>query len=138
MPALSARRLFRTSPAVVLALAASVAAAQSPDIASDTRAGTFKQVQGEVRLGRGDGRAVQPGEAVRAGERIRTGQDVFRALALGAMGTYIGRAFLYGLGADGERGVRQVLEIIAQELDVTMALCGERRVTDIGPQNLES
>lgn len=82
MPALSARRLFRTSPAVVLALAASVAAAQSPDIAPDTRAGTFKQVQGEVRLGRGDGRAVQPGEAVRAGQRIRTGKDGAASMVL--------------------------------------------------------
>ena len=68
---------------------------------------------------------------------IRSGQDVFRALALGARGTYIGRAFLYGLGALGEAGVRQSLEIIASELDTTMALCGERSVADIGRHNLE-
>ncbi len=75
-------RLFRTLPAGVLALAGAVASAQTPDAAPDTRAGTFKQVQGEVRLGRGDGRAVQAGEAVRAGERIRTGQDGAASLVL--------------------------------------------------------
>ncbi len=62
---------------------------------------------------------------------IRSGQDVARALALGARGTYIGRAFLYGLGAMGEAGVTRSLEIIAKELDVTMALCGLRDVHDI-------
>ena len=55
---------------------------------------------------------------------IRSGQDVLRAIALGAKGTMIGRAFLYGLGAMGERGVRLCLEIIARELSVTMGLCG--------------
>jgi L-lactate dehydrogenase (cytochrome) len=50
---------------------------------------------------------------------IRSGQDVLRAIALGAKGTMIGRAFLYGLGAMGERGVRLCLEIIAKELSVT-------------------
>jgi L-lactate dehydrogenase (cytochrome) len=55
---------------------------------------------------------------------IRSGQDVLRAIALGAKGTMIGRAFLYGLGAMGERGVRLCLEIIAKELSVTMGLCG--------------
>lgn len=69
---------------------------------------------------------------------IRSGQDVFRALALGARGTYIGRPFLYGLGALGEAGVRRALEIIAAELDTTMALCGERDVTAIGLHNLEA
>ena len=59
---------------------------------------------------------------------IRSGQDVIKALALGARGVYIGRAFLYGLGAMGEEGVTRVLEIIRKELDVTMALCG---LTDI-------
>jgi len=55
---------------------------------------------------------------------IRSGQDVFKAWALGARGTYIGRAFLYGLGALGESGVTRCLEIIHKELDLTMAFCG--------------
>jgi L-lactate dehydrogenase (cytochrome) len=62
---------------------------------------------------------------------IRSGQDVVRALALGARGTYIGRAFLWGLGAMGEAGVTRTLQIIAKELDLTMALCGLRDVHDI-------
>ncbi len=60
---------------------------------------------------------------------IRSGQDVIKALALGARGTLIGRAFLYGLGALGEAGVAKSLQIIARELDLTMAFCGLR---DIG------
>jgi len=60
---------------------------------------------------------------------IRSGQDVIKALALGAKGVFIGRAFLYGLGAGGEAGVTQCLDIIRKELDVTMALCGLRDVT---------
>ena len=59
---------------------------------------------------------------------IRSGQDVLKAVALGAKGTYIGRAFLYGLGAMGEAGVSKALEIIHKELDLTMAFCGR---TDI-------
>ena len=62
---------------------------------------------------------------------IRSGQDVVRALALGARGTYIGRAFLYGLGAMGEAGVHRCLQIIGNELDLTMAFCGLRDVQDI-------
>ena len=62
---------------------------------------------------------------------IRTGQDVLKAKALGAAGTYIGRAFLYGLGAMGERGVTTALEIIQKELDTTMALCGLRDVNKL-------
>jgi L-lactate dehydrogenase (cytochrome) len=58
---------------------------------------------------------------------IRSGQDVLKALSLGAKGTYIGRAFLYGLGAMGEEGVTKALEIIRKELDVTMAFCGKNR-----------
>ena len=57
---------------------------------------------------------------------IRTGQDVLKALALGAKGTYIGRAYVYGLGAMGEAGVTAALEIIRRELDLSMALCGRR------------
>jgi L-lactate dehydrogenase (cytochrome) len=59
---------------------------------------------------------------------IRSGQDVLKAVALGARGTYIGRAFLYGLGAMGEAGVTKTLEIIHKELDVTMALCGHTKI----------
>ena len=62
---------------------------------------------------------------------IRSGQDVVRSLALGAKGTYIGRAFLYGLGAMGEAGVTRCLQVIANELDLTMAFCGLRNVQDI-------
>jgi L-lactate dehydrogenase (cytochrome) len=68
---------------------------------------------------------------------IRSGQDVFRALALGAHAAHIGRAYVYGLGAMGEEGVTTALSIIASELGVTMALCGERQIADIGPHNLE-
>ena len=62
---------------------------------------------------------------------IRSGQDVLKAVALGAKGTYIGRAFLYGLGAMGEAGVSKTLEIIHKELDLTMAFCGRTRVADV-------
>jgi len=64
---------------------------------------------------------------------ILSGQDVLRALALGAKGTMIGKAFAYGLGAMGEAGVTKALEIIHKELDVTMALCGLRDVKDASP-----
>ncbi|MFT4013308.1 MAG: alpha-hydroxy acid oxidase [Paracoccus sp. (in: a-proteobacteria)] len=67
---------------------------------------------------------------------IRSGQDVFKALAMGAHATHIGRAFIYGLGAMGEAGVTSALGIIRNELDITMALCGERDVRRIGRQNL--
>ncbi len=59
---------------------------------------------------------------------IRSGQDVLKALALGARGTYIGRAFLYGLGALGQAGVTKALEIIHKELDISMAFCGHTQV----------
>ncbi|NDJ57643.1 alpha-hydroxy-acid oxidizing protein [Enterobacteriaceae bacterium 4M9] len=62
---------------------------------------------------------------------IRSGQDVLRAIALGAKGTLIGRAFIYGLGAYGEQGVSRVLEILYKELDVTMAFCGHTRLQDV-------
>ncbi|EHR70214.1 alpha-hydroxyacid dehydrogenase, FMN-dependent L-lactate dehydrogenase [Burkholderiales bacterium JOSHI_001] len=62
---------------------------------------------------------------------IRSGQDVLKAWALGARGTYIGRAFLYGLGALGEAGVAKALEVIHRELDLTMAFCGRTRVADV-------
>ena len=62
---------------------------------------------------------------------IRSGQDVLKARALGAQGTYIGRAFLYGLGAMGEAGVTKALEIIRNELDITMAFCGHTRIDTV-------
>jgi L-lactate dehydrogenase (cytochrome) len=62
---------------------------------------------------------------------IRSGQDVLKAIALGAKGTYIGRPFLYGLGAGGKAGVTLALDIIRKELDITMALCGKRDIRDI-------
>ncbi|OED49373.1 alpha-hydroxy-acid oxidizing enzyme [Rhodobacteraceae bacterium (ex Bugula neritina AB1)] len=67
---------------------------------------------------------------------IRSGQDVLKALALGAKGTMIGRAFVYGLGAMGQQGVTAALEVIRKELDTTMALCGERSVEGLGRHNL--
>ncbi|MFO1337843.1 MAG: alpha-hydroxy acid oxidase [Burkholderiaceae bacterium] len=62
---------------------------------------------------------------------IRSGQDVLKAWALGARGTLIGRAFLYGLGALGEAGVTKALEIIHKELDLTMAFCGRTRIETV-------
>ena len=69
---------------------------------------------------------------------IQSGQDVLRALALGAKGTMIGKAFAWGLGAMGEPGVTLALEIIRKELDVTMALCGLKDVKDASPAILRS
>ena len=62
--------------------------------------------------------------------------DVLKALAMGARGTYIGRAFVHGLGAMGEAGVTKALEVIRKELDISMALCGERDVKALGRHNL--
>ena len=62
---------------------------------------------------------------------VRSGQDVIKALALGAKGTMIGRAFLYGLGAMGQAGVTKALEIIHKELDITMAFCGHTDIRNV-------
>ncbi|MES2936444.1 MAG: alpha-hydroxy acid oxidase [Pseudomonadota bacterium] len=62
---------------------------------------------------------------------IRSGQHVLKAVALGAKGTYIGRAFLYGLGAMGEAGVTRALEIIRKELDLSMAFCGRTDIRSV-------
>ena len=67
---------------------------------------------------------------------IRSGQDVLRAVALGAKGTLIGRAFLYGLGAMGQQGVTRALEIIHKELDTTLGLCGQNDLAKVGPDIL--
>ena len=67
---------------------------------------------------------------------IRSGQDVLKAIAMGAKGTYIGRSYIYGLGAAGEAGVNKALEIIHKELDMTMALCGHNNINDLSTNNL--
>jgi L-lactate dehydrogenase (cytochrome) len=67
---------------------------------------------------------------------IRSGQDVLKALALGAKSTFIGRAFLYGLAAGGEAGVTRALDVLRRELDLTMALCGERDIKNVGRGNI--
>lgn len=67
---------------------------------------------------------------------IRSGQDVIKALALGATGTLIGRSYIYGLGAMGQAGVTKALEIIAKELDLTMAFCGLKDVRQVNQRIL--
>jgi len=62
---------------------------------------------------------------------IRSGQDVLKAIALGARGTYIGRAYTYGLGALGQAGVHQALQIIHKELDLSMAFCGQTDIKQV-------
>jgi L-lactate dehydrogenase (cytochrome) len=62
---------------------------------------------------------------------IRSGQDVMRALALGAKSCMIGRAFVHGLGAGGQAGVTKALDLIRNELTVTMGLCGVNTITEI-------
>lgn len=67
---------------------------------------------------------------------IRTGMDVMKALAIGARGVHVGRAYIYGLGAAGEAGVTRALNILRSELDTTLALCGERDVREVGRHNV--
>ena len=67
---------------------------------------------------------------------IRSGQDVLKALSLGAKGTYIGRAYVNGLGAMGEAGVTKALDLIQKELVTTMGLVGERSIDGLGRKNL--
>ncbi len=62
---------------------------------------------------------------------IRTGQDILKAIALGAKGVMIGRAYIYGLGAMGEEGVAKALEVLHKEMDVSMALCGHRDINNV-------
>ena len=69
---------------------------------------------------------------------VRSGQDVLKARALGAQGVFMGRPFLYGLGAMGKEGVTLALEIIRKELDITMALCGKRNINDIDQSVIQS
>lgn len=67
---------------------------------------------------------------------IRTGMDVMKALAIGARGVHVGRAYVYGLGAAGEAGVTRAIDILRSELDTTLALCGERDVREVGRHNV--
>ncbi|MBP7243246.1 alpha-hydroxy acid oxidase [Amaricoccus sp.] len=69
---------------------------------------------------------------------VRSGQDVLKAVALGAKGAWIGRPFLYGLGAGGRAGVARCLEILRDELDITMALCGRRDIRGIDASILDA
>ena len=62
---------------------------------------------------------------------IRKGQDILKAVAMGAKGTYVGRAYIHGLGAMGEAGVRTALEVLHKEMDISMALCGKRDIRDV-------
>ena len=62
---------------------------------------------------------------------IRSGQDVLKAIAMGAKGTYIGRPYIYGLGAYGEKGVKLALRLMQSELDISMALCGYKNIKDV-------
>ena len=62
---------------------------------------------------------------------VRSGQDILKAKALGARGVLLGRAFLYGLGAMGEAGVTRCLELLAKELDLSMAFCGKTDIEDV-------
>ena len=68
---------------------------------------------------------------------VRSGQDVLKAVSMGAKGTWIGRAFIYGLGAMGEAGVTKSLEVIHREMDISMALCGRRRIDELGRDILQ-
>lgn len=81
-------------------------------------------------------RAVGDSYEVFLDSGIRSGQDVVKALALGADSTFIGRAFIYGLGAMGQAGVTRALEVIRDEMDVTMALMGERDIRNISRRNV--
>lgn len=67
---------------------------------------------------------------------IRSGQDILKAVALGAKGTYIGRTFIYGLGAMGEAGVTKALEVLHKEMDISMALCGHRTMDEVSRDTL--
>jgi L-lactate dehydrogenase (cytochrome) len=80
--------------------------------------------------------AVQGRAEVLLDSGVRSGQDVLKARALGAQAVLVGRAWIYGLGALGEQGVRMALDIIARELQVSLALTGCNDVNDLGPRHL--
>ncbi len=81
-------------------------------------------------------RAVGDQTEVYMDSGIRSGQDVLKALALGAKSTFIGRSYIYGLGAMGQEGVTKALEVIHKELDISMALCGVQKATDLTRDHL--
>ena len=62
---------------------------------------------------------------------VRSGQEILKAVAMGAQGTYVGRPYIYGLGAYGEKGVTLALELMQNELDISMALCGYKNIKDV-------
>jgi L-lactate dehydrogenase (cytochrome) len=68
---------------------------------------------------------------------IRTGMDIMRALALGAKICLVGRSYAWGVGAGGKEGATKAIDILAKELDVTMALCGYKRVVDVDRHAVE-
>lgn len=76
-------------------------------------------------------RAVGDQIEVHLDSGIRSGQDVLKALSMGAHGTYIGRAYIHGLGAMGEAGVTKALEVIRKEMDISMAFCGHRDIRNV-------
>ena len=67
---------------------------------------------------------------------IRSGQDVYKSIALGSQGCFIGKAFLNGLGAMGKPGVKLCLDLLMKELDLTMAFCGYRDINEVGPNTI--
>ncbi len=81
-------------------------------------------------------RAVGDQTEVYMDSGIRSGQDVLKALALGAKSTFIGRSYIYGLGAGGQAGVTKSLEVIQQELDISMALCGVQKARNISREQV--
>lgn len=80
--------------------------------------------------------AVQGDSEIHLDGGVRTGIDILRARAMGAQGVYVGRPYLYGLGAMGKKGVTKALQIFHKELDITMALCGENNIENFGRHNL--
>ena len=67
---------------------------------------------------------------------IRRGTDIYKALALGARSVLIGRPLFWGLAVDGEAGAMAVLEILRDELDATMGMCGRPTIDSIDEEGL--
>src|SRR5690606_33153595 len=81
-------------------------------------------------------RAVGPDFPLYLDSGIQSGQEALKAIASGANGVFIGRAFTYGLGAMGQKGVETALTILRREMDITMALCGVNDIRNFGPECL--